>query len=92
MRLLPGVVQPLQLFQMKLFLLYRAAPTRGSLVRLDRKILDHDPVRAEAGGVIEDLVGCIPWKVVRNRDFSQSSHINLQEKREASSELRAVLS
>ena len=46
-------------------------------------------MRAEADEVVEDLVGCIPWKVVRNRDFSQSSHINLQEKREASSELRS---
>ena len=68
--------------------LYRAAPTRGSLVRLDSKILDHGPVRAEADQVIEDLVGCIPWKVVRNRGFSQTSHINLQEKRAASSEPR----
>ena len=69
--------------------LYRAAPTRGSLVRFDHNIFHHDPVCVEADEVIQDLVASIPWRVVRNHELSQTSHINLQDKREASSELRS---
>ena len=67
-------------------ILYRAAPSRGSLVRFDHSILHHDPICAQADEVIQDLVASIPWRVLRNHDFSQTSHINFQ-KSEASSEL-----
>ena len=68
--------------------LFRAAPTRGSHVRFMKPGQPDVSGDAQDDEVLNELVAAVPWTVTRSHDFAQTSHINLQEKREASNELR----
>eukprot|EP00972_Heterocapsa_arctica_P045896 6773908-Heterocapsa_arctica.AAC.1 len=48
-------------------------------------ILDSIPADAD----VTAIARCLPWRVSREYDFNEQSHINLQEVKESSQELRA---
>ena len=68
--------------------LYGASPDKGWHARLDQDPEWHPGVCVESDKVVEEMVDCLPWRETRNHDFAKTSHINLQEKRETSNELR----
>ena len=70
--------------------LYHASEDKGHYIRLDWDDDDWEqqPAPKSLSVSQQSVVDAVPWKVIREFEFSESSHVNLQEIRAAKAALR----
>lgn len=66
---------------------YRHCEVKGECVRFDMDYLRSDTCMPEPPAEIQRLMSGLPWRSDRSHEFTQSSHVNLQELREIKNEL-----